>query len=65
LLIVILGGSGTLFGPLVGTVIVVIIKNIIEAHNGRIWFESIEGKGTVFYFTIPIEEKFAEFLKEF
>ena len=32
-----------------------IIKNIIEAHGGKIWFKSKENKGTTFYFTLPIK----------
>ena len=31
-----------------------IVKHIIEAHQGKIWAESIEGRGSTFYFSIPI-----------
>ena len=34
-----------------------ISKNIMEAHNGKIWFDSKEGEGTTFYITLPIGDK--------
>lgn len=34
-----------------------VTKSILEKINGKIWFESKEGKGTSFHFTIPLSKK--------
>lgn len=33
-----------------------LVKGFLEKNGGEIWVESIEGKGSSFYFTLPIEE---------
>lgn len=33
-----------------------ICRHIIEGHNGRIWVESVLGKGSTFYINLPLNE---------
>jgi two-component system phosphate regulon sensor histidine kinase PhoR len=32
-----------------------ISRHIVETHGGKIWADSIQGKGSTFYFSLPVQ----------
>ena len=34
-----------------------ISKHLIETHGGKIWAESVEGRGSTFYFSLPLAKE--------
>jgi signal transduction histidine kinase len=30
------------------------VKQLVELHSGKVWVESQKGKGSIFFFTLPV-----------
>jgi len=41
----------------------ILCKELIKKHNGRIWVESEPGRGSIFYFSLPILSESNNILK--
>ncbi|MGE5463665.1 MAG: ATP-binding protein [Syntrophothermus sp.] len=41
-----------------------IVKTIVESHQGRIWVESVEGKGSSFFIVLPVLNETASLAKK-
>jgi signal transduction histidine kinase len=33
-----------------------VVKELVEAHQGRVWVDSADGKGSSFHFTLPVSD---------
>ncbi|MDI1273348.1 ATP-binding protein [Polaromonas sp.] len=35
----------------------VLVKQVINRHNGRVWAEAVPGEGATFFFTLPLHSQ--------